>query len=403
MTFQTLSAVRRNAAQGASSGPTQQLTFPALLERSKDEIARALPKHLGVERMARIALTAYRMTPKLAECHPMSVLSAVVQASQLGLEIGLLGEAHLVPFKGQCQLVPGYMGLMKLARQSGEVADIYAHEVRENDHFILKLGTARSLEHEPLKGRGGFPAAIQSRGDVVGFYAVCLFKDGTNTFVTATTEDVNAIRDRSRGYQAALKYQNDTPWKTDYVPMGKKTVIRELCKYLPKSPELAKALAMDAAADAGQAQNIDLQQAADGSYEPVVAPPGDDAQASGQQQAPAPAAAAAPTSPRQTPAPTAPKAATKPVATGDVQTPPSQRSPKTDATDAQPKTDAAAGLPRAQKYLADMRRCATIDDLNEAYIRAEGVLDGADLEAVSREYNVVKAQIDGNGSLFGIR
>jgi hypothetical protein len=76
----------------------------------------------------------------------------------LGLEVGLMGEAHLVPFGSQCQLIPGYQGLMKLARNSGIVQDIYGHEVRINDKFDIVLGLNRSLVHEPLK-KNGFPAS----------------------------------------------------------------------------------------------------------------------------------------------------------------------------------------------------------------------------------------------------
>ena len=132
MALQTLKNINRN-------NQVEVKSFPAMLEKFKGEIARALPKHINPDRMARIALTAFRMTPKLAECDPRSIFAAVIQASQLGLEVGLMGEAYLVPFGDQCQLIPGYTGLMKLARQSGLVQDIYAHEVRVNDKFTLKL------------------------------------------------------------------------------------------------------------------------------------------------------------------------------------------------------------------------------------------------------------------------
>jgi recombination protein RecT len=132
-----------------------------MLEQFKGEIARALPKHLSPDRMVRIALTAFRMNPKLAEVDPRSVFAAVIQSSQLGLEVGLMGEAHLVPFGSQCQLIPGYQGLMKLARNSGIVQDIYGHEVRINDKFDIVLGLNRSLMHEPLK-KNGFPAPTRS-------------------------------------------------------------------------------------------------------------------------------------------------------------------------------------------------------------------------------------------------
>lgn len=38
--------------------------------------------------------------------------------------------------------------------------------------------------------------------------------------------------------------------------MWKKTAIRQLCKYLPLSPEIQKAIALDEAADAGVAQHL---------------------------------------------------------------------------------------------------------------------------------------------------
>lgn len=262
---QAFQAIRRQ--QNQTTTVATNTSFPALLERSKGEIAKALPRHLNPDRIMRIALTAFRTNPGLGKCEPMSILAAVVQASQMGLEIGMMGEAYLVPFKTECQLIPGYAGLMKLARQSGQVADIYAHEVRENDVFHLRLGVGRELIHEPLAGKGGFPASVEARGNITGFYAVCIFKDGSNTFVAMSEEDVNRIRDRSNGYRYAKQNNRSNPWDTDYVEMGKKTVIRALAKIMPKSPELATALAMDAVAASGGSQGMTLEQAADGSYQ----------------------------------------------------------------------------------------------------------------------------------------
>ena len=117
---QTMNNIRR-AEGGNTSVATKPKDFPAMLEQYKGEIARALPKHMNPDRMMRIALTSFRMTPKLADCDPRSVFAAVIQYSQLGLEVGLMGEAHLVPFGNQCQLIPGYTGLMKLAHHRHDV------------------------------------------------------------------------------------------------------------------------------------------------------------------------------------------------------------------------------------------------------------------------------------------
>lgn len=369
---QAYQAIRRqNQGQGDNQRAVA-LSFPALLERSKAEIAKALPRHLNPDRMTRIALTAFRTNPKLGECDPMSVLAAVVQASQMGLEIGMMGEAYLVPFKKECQLIPGYAGLMKLARQSGQVADIYAHEVRENDAFHLRLGMGRELVHEPMPGKGGFPASAESRGDITGFYAVCMFKDQTSTFVALSVEDVNRIRDRSNGYKMAKNYGRPSPWDTDYVEMGKKTAIRALAKIMPKSPELATALAMDGAADAGASQSINLEQAADGTYAPQHVEEQVD-QETGEVVTEVTAQMAEPEVAAPAPEPAAKHATAK-------------QQPE--------RKETAKAL---ERYLDAMDAATTDDQLNEAYIRAETSISGeADRQILDREYETVKRRIDGS-------
>lgn len=248
--------------------------FPAMLTAWKGEIANALPKHMNPDRMARIALTCFRNVPKLAECNPKSVFAAVIQAAQLGIEPGLMGEAHLIPFKDTCQLIPGYQGLIKLAKQTGQVVDIYAMAVRDKDKFTCAFGLNRDIKHEPKAGKGGFPASLAERGDIIGVYAVAVFKDGTRTFVVLGKDEIDHIRDNSQGYKTAVKYgKKDSPWIAFYEEMANKTAIRRLCKTLPKSPELAQALALEDTHNAGRAQNIDLKDALDGSY---VAPSGGD-------------------------------------------------------------------------------------------------------------------------------
>lgn len=116
----------------------EKSSFPALLDKFLPEIKRALPKHLDGDRMARIALTAFRRTPKLADCDPRSVFAAVIQASQLGLEPDTLGRSYLVPYKKskkvgkewqeswECNFIPGWRGLVDLVSRAGQAA--YAPE-----------------------------------------------------------------------------------------------------------------------------------------------------------------------------------------------------------------------------------------------------------------------------------
>ena len=65
----------------------------------QDQIRTALPRHLTPERFVRMALTALRLTPKLADCTQESVLATMFEAAQLGLEPSTpLGQCWIIPY-----------------------------------------------------------------------------------------------------------------------------------------------------------------------------------------------------------------------------------------------------------------------------------------------------------------
>ena len=245
MSTQALKAVA--TGQPAVRKPTN---FPALLDAYKGEIARALPRHLNADTMTRVALTCFRMNPKLDECKPASVFAAVIQASQLGLRPGLLGECYLIPYKEQCQLQIGYQGLIELVRRSGLVESIGAYLVHERDTYAALFGTDPGVEHQPhLDG---------DRGAVKFGYAVARLKGGGTHVEVMTLAEIEAIRERSQNVRTARRFGKETPWDTDFGEMARKTLIRRICKYLPKSNEVALALALeDSAARGAQALNVD--------------------------------------------------------------------------------------------------------------------------------------------------
>jgi recombination protein RecT len=232
--------------------------FPALLEQFKTEIARALPRHLNPDRMARIALTCFRQNPKLAQCQPASVFASVIQASQLGLEPGLLGQCYLIPYKEECQLQIGYQGLVDLVRRTGRVKRIEAHVVRDGDTFTYRTGLETILAHEP--------ALDGEPGEMRLAYAVAEFADGGFHVEVMTRHQIESIRDRSQNVQNSKKWGKKTPWDTDTEEMWRKTVLRRICKYLPRSPELATAIALDES----PRQELSVDDAINGTWAPVV-------------------------------------------------------------------------------------------------------------------------------------
>ena len=214
----------------------------AMLARMGPAIRQALPRHLDPDRIGRIALTALRRNAALAACDPSSFLGAVLSAAQLGLEVNTpLGHAYLVPYKSECTLVVGYQGMLELARRSGEIRAIYAHAVRDGDHFGWELGLEPRLEHRPSDDPG------RHKRDITHVYAVARLKDGEPIFTVLSRAEVESYRDRSRA-------RSSGPWVTDYEAMALKTAVRRLFRWLPRSAEMARADALGHAEDATASQ-----------------------------------------------------------------------------------------------------------------------------------------------------
>lgn len=217
-------------AQTVSSAlARRQNTIGGLIEGMKPQIARALPKHMEPDRLARIALTVVRQNPKLAECNPESFLGALMTCAQLGLEPGPLGHAYLVPYGNEVTFIPGYRGLIELSRRSGIVRRFVGRAVHTEDEFDYEYGLFESLKHKPAKGEPG---------DFTHAYAVLWVVDADPDFEVMNKPQIDAIRARSRAGK-------NGPWVTDYEEMAKKTVIRRLAKRAPMSIEFRQAAAQD--------------------------------------------------------------------------------------------------------------------------------------------------------------
>jgi recombination protein RecT len=241
--------------------------FPAMLQVWLPEIKRARPKHLNAERMSRIALTAFRRTPKLAECDPRSVFAAVIQASQLGLEPDTLGRSYLIPYKvnkkvgnqweshHECQFVPGWKGLMDLMNRSGQ-GSAWTGAVFEGDYFEYMLGDSPFVKHEP---RGE-----DSVDKLTHVYAVGRAK-GTEWPVIEVWPIAKVRKHRDRYNKVGDKHYSHGNWEM----YARKVVLLQVLKYLPCSAELTAAMALNDAAEIG-AQKIDLKDAIEGTWETAI-------------------------------------------------------------------------------------------------------------------------------------
>jgi len=244
-------------AQGNTNQPRKKAAFPALLQQSIAEIKRALPQHCSADRMSRIALTAFRRTPKLGNCDPRSVLAAVIQSAQLGLEPDTLGRAYLIPYGTECQFIPGWKGLVDLMNRSGQ-GTVWTGAVFDGDFFEYELGDSPHVKHRP-KGD-------DDPDKMICAYAIGRVK-GAEWPVIEVWNAARIRRHRDRYNKVGKKHYSYENWEM----YARKVVLLQVLKYMPASAEMARAIALNDAAEFG-AQKLNIDDAIDGVYVPVSEP-----------------------------------------------------------------------------------------------------------------------------------
>lgn len=200
----------------------------------KEQVQKALPSNIPVDRFLRAAMTEVRNNPKLLQCDPVSFAGCIIECAQLGLLPGSsLGYAYFVPFysskekKYLCQIIIGYIGLIELAYRGGFVSGITSRVVREGDHFYQCDGNNERFEHESLHD--------ESR-PMTHVYAYAKLKSGGFVSEVIPLNQINSLMEKNKGKDS---------WRDHTVAMLRKTAVRRLCKYIPKDPLLEMAIQLD--------------------------------------------------------------------------------------------------------------------------------------------------------------
>lgn len=227
------------APKNQSAESAQQKAVAAMgsmLKAQFKAIESIVPKTMDPQRLARIALIEFQKNPKLMECTPSSVVGCVLQAAMLGLEIGgSLGYCYMIPYRDKgvmvAQFQVGYKGLLKKARDSGEIRHIDAGIVCQNDDYDFEKGLEPKCH---VRFKFG-----QERGPVIGYYACASFHGGGSCFEVMTKNEVTAFA------RVKSKTFNTGAWQTDFDSMAIKTVIKRMSKWLPMNENMANAMNSD--------------------------------------------------------------------------------------------------------------------------------------------------------------
>ena len=215
--------------------------FIELLDKYKLQMSQVIPKHLTPERLIQIASTVLTRNPDLYKCDPASVVGAVMESSILGLDpTPEFGLCYFVPYNNkktnrlEAQFQLGYRGMITLARRTGQISNIFAYVIHENDQWEIALGLHPEIKHVP---------SWDNPGKKVLVYAVVVFKDGSSQFEVMTRKQVMGIKERSPGASSAY-----SPWNINAdseEQMWRKSALKRLLKFVPLSSEYQTAIDAD--------------------------------------------------------------------------------------------------------------------------------------------------------------
>lgn len=201
----------------------------ASAERKFNEIAVADGNIVNYQREAMFAMQAVGASDYLQKCTGDSIRNAVINVASVGLSLSpALKLAYLVPRKGRACLDISYIGLVKIATDSGSVLAVKAELVRANDSFEYVDAFTMPRHHfDPF-------ASVEDRGEVIGVYVVAKLANGMTQIETISRQEINKIRDVSKAKEG--------PWIEWFEEMAKKSGIKRASKLWPRTERLSKAV-----------------------------------------------------------------------------------------------------------------------------------------------------------------
>ena len=215
-----------------------------MLRMRGERMDEIIPGTAGVtgKQLCRIAQFEIQRNDALAECNPNTIINAVYDAARLGLMLGR--EAHLVPYKRNCQMIPDYRGFITLGYRSRLVRVLDAKAVFAADQFDVEEGSTMAIHHKP-----DYSIDRSNPEEILYFYAVAWLRDSpVPIFHVMNRMEVDRIR-------ASSAMKNGVPWTQWYDRMGLKSEIKYLSdKRLPVTeiPGMADLVEIDNRAEAGK-------------------------------------------------------------------------------------------------------------------------------------------------------
>lgn len=192
----------------------------------------------GTPQFMASVLTLANSNKLLGECDPIKLYNCCLMAAALKLPFNQnLGQAYIVPFKGEPQLQIGWKGFIQLAQRSGQFKRINCSDVREGE----------ITDRDRLTGEVYFDWLDDTEREqkpVVGYVAYFELLNGYQQTLYMSRAEVEA---HAKKYSQTYK-QGFGVWKDNFDAMARKTLIKRILnQFAPLSVDMAKAMEYDQA------------------------------------------------------------------------------------------------------------------------------------------------------------
>lgn len=204
-------------------------TFSESLSDKLMTVEAALPKEFNKERFVQNCLAVLNEKPELTRVNAADLQAGLLKGAYLGLDF-FKKECYLIPYGNKVNFQTDYKGETKFVKRYSirPIHEIYAKIVREGDFFEEKIENGQpSIDFKPKPF---------NNGQIVGAFAVALYKDGGMEYEVMSERDINAVRSNYS------KMSNSGAWKNSWDEMAKKTVLRRLCKHIETDFESIEAM-----------------------------------------------------------------------------------------------------------------------------------------------------------------
>lgn len=203
--------------------------FNQELEVSKENIRKALPASINVDRFISAMKTAVQTTPSLASCNRQSLWVAIGKCAADGL-MPDGREAAIIAYGQTATYQSMTYGVIKRIKNSGQYSTVLAEAVFPEDKWTYYIDEkGKHYRHEPDM------SAERTDDRILFVYSVIVEKDSGEINM-----DVMNRAEVEKTRLTASKAANGPGWAKWWGEMAKKTVLRRLSKRVSMTSEFDK-------------------------------------------------------------------------------------------------------------------------------------------------------------------